>query len=323
MNLTARRDQAQAVLDELNAGPRKETIEASRAEVKSLDAQLELAKLNLKRRKDLVSSRSISREEYDQALYDQQATMERLNAAQKRFEELKLGTRKEQIVAQTAVVNQLNANVRAIRVQLDKSVLKAPYGGIISQRLLDEGSTAVATQPVFRIVESGHLEAWIGLPIEIAQSVASHPTRNLRINNQDVKWSSARLVPELNTSTRTQTVIFDLEMPDDEPRTSIVPGQIVPYFEIKQNKEANGFWVPNTSLVQSSKGLWSVFIVESSDGQHKVARREVEIIENSSNRSLVRGTLNSGEKVILGAGDQVIAEGIHRIVPGQAVEIAR
>ena len=310
--LVARRNQAQAVLDELEAGPRKETVEAARAEVNSLKAQLELSKLNLKRREILVAGKSISREEYEQALYDHQATMEQLNASQKRLEELEAGTRKEKINAQKAVVEQLNANIRAVDVQLDKSVLKAPYSGKISQRLLDEGSTAVATQPILRIVESEHLEAWIGLPVEIATAVSKSKKQELLINNHEIVATKLRLIPELNSSTRTQTVIFELPSEESTSSAGIVPGQIV-RISLKQTMSTDGFWVPSTSLVQSSKGLWSVFVVELVDGEQKVARRDVEVIENSGNRSLVRGTLSAGEKLI--------TEGVHRVVPGQSVQI--
>ena len=310
--LVARRNQAQAVLDELEAGPRKETVEASRAEVNSLKAQLELSKLNLKRREKLVANRSISREEYEQALYDHQATMEQLNASQKRLDELEAGTRKEKINAQKAVVEQLDANIRAVDVQLDKSILKAPYSGKISQRFLDEGSTAVATQPILRIVESDHLEAWIGLPVDIATMVSKSKKQELLINDHEIVATRLRLVPELNASTRTQTVIFELPSAESTSKAGIVPGQIV-RISLKQTMSADGFWVPSTSLVQSSKGLWSVFIVESVDGEQKVARRDVEVIENNGNRSLVRGTLSAGENVI--------TEGVHRIVPGQSVQI--
>jgi multidrug efflux pump subunit AcrA (membrane-fusion protein) len=308
--LVAQLNQSKANLHELVAGPRKETIEANRAEVKSLAAQLELAKLNRKRREELVSTRSIAREEYDRALYDQQAATESLNAAQKRLDELEAGTRPEQIDAQKAMVAQLNANIRAIDIQLDKSTLKAPYSGVISQRLLDEGSTAVATQSVFRIVEADQLEAWIGLPVEMAREVASGKFQTLRINGQQVESAGKRLVPELNSATRTQTVIFELPKIID---ASIVPGQIV-RIELEQTKSASGFWVPSTSLVQSLKGLWSVFVVQSTNQEKRVARRDVEIIENDGDQSLVRGTLQ--------AGDEVIVEGVHRVVPGQLVEIA-
>lgn len=308
--LVAQLYQSKANLDELVAGPRKETIEANRAEVKSLAAQLELAKLNRKRREELVSTRSIAREEYDRALYDQQAATESLNAAQKRLDELEAGTRPEQIDAQKAMVAQLDANIRAIDIQLDKSTLKAPYSGVISQRLLDEGSTAVATQSVFRIVEADQLEAWIGLPVEMAREVASGKYQSLRINGQQIESAGKRMVPELNPATRTQTVIFELPKITDE---SIVPGQIV-RIELEQTKSASGFWVPSTSLVRSSKGLWSVFVVQSTNQEKRVARRDVEIIENNGDQSLVRGTLQ--------AGDDVIVEGVHRVVPGQLVEIA-
>ncbi|MEO1093245.1 MAG: hypothetical protein AAFX81_21725, partial [Pseudomonadota bacterium] len=43
---------------------------AARAEVRSLEAQRDVAERNLKRRAKLVETRAVSREEYDEALFD-------------------------------------------------------------------------------------------------------------------------------------------------------------------------------------------------------------------------------------------------------------
>ena len=71
-----------------------------------------------------------------------------------------------------------------------------------------------------------------------------------------------------------------------------------------------GFWVPLNSLAESQRGLWSVLVVEDS----LVASRLVEILYRGSDQVYVRGTLREG--------DEVIATGTGRVVPGQAVNIA-
>ena len=65
--LQADRRAAEALLSELKAGPRTETIDAAKARVREQESQLELAVVNEGRRKRLLEQRLVAREEYDQA----------------------------------------------------------------------------------------------------------------------------------------------------------------------------------------------------------------------------------------------------------------
>lgn len=47
-------------------------------------------------------------------------------------------------------------------IQLEDSILVAPYSGTLSARLLDQGAVVSAGQPVFRIVEDQSLEFHVG-----------------------------------------------------------------------------------------------------------------------------------------------------------------
>ena len=90
---------------------------------------------------------------------------------------------------------------------------------------------------------------------------------------------------------------------------------------IARERPAAGFWLPLTALTESSRGLWACFVVDAlGDGRggsaatHTLARRELEVLHTDGNRVYVRGTLQDGE--------QVVSEGLQRLVPGQRVRLA-
>ncbi len=137
--LLAQRAQAQAQAQELQAGPRPEAIAAARAAVADLQQQLELAERKTERREYLYTEGAIAREDLDQETYNARALRGRLGQAQSQLDELLAGTRREQIAAQQARVQQLEVAIQSLDVELDKSILRAPFAGRVSQRAVDEG----------------------------------------------------------------------------------------------------------------------------------------------------------------------------------------
>jgi multidrug efflux pump subunit AcrA (membrane-fusion protein) len=105
--LTAQKAQAEAILAELENGARSEQIKAAEASVKDIQQQLELEKLKSDRREYLYTEGAIAREQLDEIAFNRKALKERLANAQSRLNELKNGTRIEQIDAQQAAVNRL------------------------------------------------------------------------------------------------------------------------------------------------------------------------------------------------------------------------
>jgi hypothetical protein len=90
--------QAQAQLDEMEAGSRSETIAASPATVTELEKQLELAQSKRDRRKGLYEQGAISREQYEEVDTEVNAQQARLDQAQSQLDELLAGTRKSQLI---------------------------------------------------------------------------------------------------------------------------------------------------------------------------------------------------------------------------------
>lgn len=310
--LQAKRKQAAALLRELVAGPRQEQIAAAEAEVRNLAAQVEWQQVRHERRQELRRRGVIAQEEYDESLYGLQAAKAQRDAAQRRLDEMLAGTRAEQKEAQQAVVSQLDAALDQLDVDLQNSVLTAPYSGLVARRHLDEGTVVAAGTAVLRLIEDGRLEAHIGLPPEVAAEVFVGEGHEIIVGERTYEAEVDAVLPELDAATRTRTAIFLLP---PNAKSVLVPGQIA-RVAIRQEQRGEGYWLPTSALDRGVRGLWSCLVARpDSSGVWRAERRDVEVLHTDADRVLVRGTLSPGEGVI--------AEGVHRLVDGQAVEVAQ
>jgi multidrug efflux pump subunit AcrA (membrane-fusion protein) len=306
--LTAQRAEAAARLEELQNGPRVEVIAAARAEVKDLSAQAELAKRSHARNQSLNANRAVTKQSFDNSELSLTAADAKVVAAQSRLKELVAGTRSEQLEAQTAVVARLDAMLADIGIEIEDSTLKSPFAGQVSERLVDEGAILSLATPVLRVVETGVVEARIGLPTGVAARLKVGMPQSVLVDGQRFTTNVHALSPEVDLATRTRLVI--LRFLEGASR-SIVPGQVA-RLEMNAMIDADGIWLPIDSLSRGSRGLWTVFVVvEVVDQSATVERREVEIVHTDGDRALVRGTVFGG--------DRVIVAGTHRVVPEQRI----
>lgn len=313
LELVARRAQTLAVLQELETGPRAEDIAAAAANVRDLEAQLDLARSRNQRRVSLFEEGAISREDLDETASSETALAARLQAAQSALEELQTGTRPEQVAAQRAAVQQLDARIALLDVDLDKSILRSPFAGRIATRYVDEGAVTTAGQQIVSLMESGAVEARIGVPANAIASLPVGSQQQVVVGDRAYTATVKTILPALEAPTRTATAVLTLE-----PGAIAAPGQIA-RLALTESVATAGFWLPTTALVQGERGLWSSYAIaptastngDVGNGDFVVEERSVEVLHVEGDRALVRGTLQ--------AGDRAIAGGTHRIVPGQRV----
>ena len=309
--LVAEKARAEAQLTELKAGARQEDIDAAKAAVRDLEQQLKLQEKQHERREFLYNQGAISREELDEYAYGEGALQARLSEARSNLEELQNGTRWEQVAAQQATVEQLEARIADIDVTIAKSTLKAPFDGIVATRQLDEGTVANAGQSVIHLIENAAPEARIGMPTKVVERLEIGSSQKLRLGLQTYTATVDSILPEVNLDTRTQVVVFNLER---SAISQINPGQTV-RLELVETINIEGYWIPTDALTQGIRGLWTCYVLfESNDSDSKhyqIEQQSVEIIHQQGDRALVRGTLQPG--------DRLVANGTHRLVPGQKV----
>ncbi|MEM7579200.1 MAG: efflux RND transporter periplasmic adaptor subunit [Cyanobacteria bacterium P01_A01_bin.80] len=315
LQLEAQKAQAQARLDEFVAGPRQQDIAAARAAVDDIQQQLQLQKTKLKRRKYLYGQGAISREQLDEISFGENSLNARLRQSQSNLNELLAGTRTEQIAAQRAAVKQLEASISDLEINIAKSTIKAPFAGIVSARQIDEGTVVNTGQAVVRLVENTSPEARIGIPTNVVNRLRVGSNQRVEINNQNYSATIASILPEVNPNTRTQVVVLKLE---SSLISQINPGQTV-RLKLTDTIPTEGFWLPNKALTQGLRGLWTSYVLTEPKADNKnvptdafvLEQRSVEILHQESDRVLVRGTLRPG--------DRIVANGVHRLVPGQMV----
>ena len=307
--LVAQKNEAIALLTELNNGATQEEINSATAQVKDLERQLDLEKIRTKRREYLYSQGAINREELEEISFNSQALAERLAKAQSNLRQLQNGSRIERINAQQAVVARLTAEIKDLDITIANSILRSPFDGMVSARNLDEGSVVSPGQAVLRLVENDRLKVKVGVPIEVANRLKLGDTKIVAIGKNTYEAKIVAILPEVNAATRSTSIVLKLISPNIQ---QVLPGQIA-RLELTQQSEGNGYWLPVTALVKGDKGLWSCYALDKTQADLTVERRLVELIETQNERVFVRGTLQPG--------DEIVTEGTHRLVPGQIVKV--
>ncbi|MFO0940908.1 MAG: efflux RND transporter periplasmic adaptor subunit [Pirellulales bacterium] len=302
---------ATARLEEMIAGPRSQTIDAARNQVEAAKAEVELARTVLGRAERLVGIGAVSKQEVDTATTTVKGKQEALKAAQNGLDELIAGTRDEQLRAQRAVLTELEAAQEQMKVQLDESVLRAPFAATVSERYLDPGSVCSPGVPVVRLVAVGAPEAWIGLPPEYLNYISIGQQFKLNVGKQQFSAKVKSILPEMDAGTRTNTVVFELLEGDN----SSLFGQVAE-IELSKPIQETGFWLPMSAIVKGDQGLWAALALEETDSEQpsKLLKRELEVIHVEAERAYVRGTIKDG--------DRVVASGLHRLTAGQLVQEA-
>lgn len=308
--LIAQKQQAQAVLAELRNGARSEQIAAAEANVRDLQQQLELEKLKSSRRQYLYDEGAIAREELDEIAFNQKALRERLANAKSNLNELQNGTRIEQITAQQAAVDRLTAEIEDLNITIAKSTLESPFDAIVSTRNLDEGTVVEPGTSIVRLVEDSSPEVKIGVPIPVASRMQRGSDRQITIGGREYNATVSSILPEVNTATRTRTVVLKLS---PTAATEVSPKQIA-RLKVTQTNNTDGYWLPITALVKGDRGLWTCYALVTENNESKAERRYLELLETQGDRVLVRGTIQPG--------DEIITDGTHRLVPGQLVKVS-
>ena len=187
--------QAQAHLDELNAGSRTEEIQQSDSSVTEARAQVDLARAEWDRAQTLYKDQDISTSQYDQARTKFSAANAVLAQAQQRAAMVKEGPRKEEIagaraqlaraqaavgtaqanrielrrkqeelVARRAEIDRARAQVGITGAQLNDTTITSPIDGVVLVKSAEPGEVIAAGTTIVRIGDVDHpwLRAYVG-----------------------------------------------------------------------------------------------------------------------------------------------------------------
>lgn len=207
----------------------------------------------------------------------------------------------------SAAIDQVSARIELVDIDIRKSVLTAPFDGVVGTRNIDDGSVITAGTPVVSLLESGKPQARIGLPPDVAGSLDPDGYYQITTDAGPVTARVSSIRPDLQTATQTVPVLFDLDTSNGAAFQQIVT------LTVETPIKERGTWLPLAALKEGHKGLWSVLVVAAQDGQTKVQTEAVEVLHIEGEQAFVRGTLPGNAKVV--------SKGGHRVVSGQLVAL--
>ena len=254
-------------------------LSSANAVVTEAEAAFNLAKTTVDRQIELLERGHVSSQVVDQAQAQASTAYARIDAAK--------------------------ANADALRVQIDLARIRAPFDGTITARLSDEGAIAAPGVPLFELVETGVLEARIGLTSALANSLSVGQEYPLISDQGEVMATLRSVTGVIDAGNRTVTTIFDISEPD-----RVAAGAVV-RLGIDREIEEPGLWLPVSALNEADRGLWSVYAARRQGGEWIAEPGIVEIVHQDGDLVFVRGALRDG--------DNVIVDGLQRITPGQPV----
>lgn len=293
--LQAQLARAQARLLELERGPRREPRRGAEAEVRRLRSELELARSKQARRQHLYEDGAIPREDLEEFNSRVRVLEESLEAARQSSLELENGTRPEVLQQAQAEVAAARADLASLEVEVQDSVLLAPFRGRVLARHLDEGTVVNPGTRLLLLGETESLEARISLP----QGQKYPPSTQLDLGGRRVSAQLIGTTPKVDPASNTLVVRYRVR--------EGLPGQPVT-LNLEETVREPGYWIPTVALTSAGNGLWQCYTVGT---DQTVQVQRLEVLHRETHRILVRGTLQSG--------DQVIVEGVGQVVPGQKV----
>ncbi len=217
----------------------------------------------------LFEAQSASKREYDQALAARDAARARVEAAR--------------------------SSVSAAEQQLEYTLVRAPYAGIVTERHVETGEAVGVGQPLMSGLSLEVLRVIVDLPQQVATQVREYRKAYVLTDEGRVAATNVTIFPYAHSASKTFRV--RLELP--EGQFALYPGMFVKVAFV--TGESRRLLVPTNALLRRSE-VTGVYVV---DDQQQVRMRQVRVGGTFANRTEVLSGLREGERV---AADPIDAD---------------
>ena len=234
----------------------KASLEEALARRKQTDAEFSRAE-------GLFQSGSSSQREYDQALAARDAAVARVTAAR--------------------------SAVETAEQQLEYTLVRAPYAGIVTERHVEVGEAVSVGQPLMSGLSLEALRVVVNLPQQIAAKVREHDTAYVLTDEGRVEADNVTIFPFADSASNTFTVRVELP----QGQFALYPGMFVKVAFVIG--DAARLLVPTSALLRRSE-VTGLYVV---DGDGAVRLRQVRAGNTFGDLTEILAGLDAGERIAL------------------------
>jgi HlyD family secretion protein len=293
-----------AKLAEIRNGSRPEEIEKARADVAEATADLNNARINLNRTRELVKQGVFSPQTLDDAEAKYKSSESRVASLQRSLDLAILGPRSEQRDQIVGQLNQAKGLVAYAQTQLDNTVIKAPVSGTILDRNVEKGEF-VTTGFVGDKGAKGYLVTMADLNyLQVELDISQNDFPKLGPQQKGIVTTDAypdrrykgyveQVSPEADRAKATVQVKVRVQNPDQYLRPDM--NATVNFFN---DRKADGAGSGKRSLVVPASAVQNGAVFAVVNGQAR--KRSVTTAGSTSNGVLIQDGLIGGEELIVG-----------------------
>jgi RND family efflux transporter MFP subunit len=261
-------------------------LQVAQADLKSAQANLDLANTTSARYQNLLKTNSVSKQETDVAVSD--------------------------AAAKKAAVDASMANVRRLEQLQSFEKVYAPFDGIVTARNTDVGRLISAgqnttPQELFHLAAIGKIRVYVAVPESYSAAIKDGGKATLTLDEypgRSFEGTIARNSNAIDQASRTLNVEVDV----DNPKSELLPGAYV-FVHFKVPQHASSLMIPSNTLLFRSEGL-RVGVVR--DGRVQLV--PVKIGRDAGATVEIASGLTPNDAVILDPSDSLAS--------GQEVQIA-
>jgi RND family efflux transporter MFP subunit len=262
--IESRIGEAKAQLAAMETGARPEDLAILEAEVEAAEAVRLNAEQQYQRYRDLYVKRQVSKADFDRYKSEYDMARAQLATSVQNLEKGRTGARKEDVEAQKARVRGFEADLKGARDALGDTYLKAPFGGLVARRYVDNFTEVRAKEPIVSFQDVSRVEVLVDVPemtmatirkggkMAVTAEFAAAPGKRFDLSMKEFATDA---------DARTQTYQIVLEM--GQPKgIAILPGMTATVAGRAAAGEEVSVIVPASAVFANETGGSQVWIID-------------------------------------------------------------
>jgi RND family efflux transporter MFP subunit len=231
---------------------------------------------------------------------------------QKRFEKLSkknysAAQQLDEVTTQIEVISAehalLDANLQSVEIRLKKSLLIAPFSGLVAQRNVNLGEIAGPGQTMVTLLEQNKSQVILGVPMSLQHAV----NETMTVTVSQAQYRAKLLSRGAQVDDLSRTLMMRFQLPDD---ARVYAGELT-RMVISIFTQQSGFWIPLSALTDGVRGTWQVYGIKDKT----INPIAVNVHYTDGEYAYVSGALSEHRSIV--------ANGLHKVAANIRVEVVQ
>lgn len=300
---TARLQQLQARLDELQAGARKQELRRARAVYEEASAEEERWRFEFDRVTGLFAGKDSNAKEYRDTVSSYNVAQRRTEAAAAMLSLAEEGPRAEVLAQAQYDVAAQQAVVQQMQRDQDRMAVRAPYTGYVSRRTAEVGQWVSTGDTVVELIELDHVLVRVDVPEHALPYIQVDQPSRVLVNavGRSFVGTVKHIVRQADMNARTFPVEIAVENPD-----GVLAGGMFAKATVRSGAASQAVTVPKDAVVERSGSAYVTVITPGPQGNMGVPTQVSLGADVGKRVAVTSGNIMPGSEVVVRGNEGIM-----------------